>query len=134
MAGSEEIWIGVGTSVAWTSILLLYRHLVQQTAASDGRKHWANIGMILPLAVAVDSALRLLYYVLYQTRTQSCHGVVGQWALLVSMICMLSHLAARAAFNIIFILQVKHYSLLRGYFTREEWRTVIGMSAASLNS
>ena len=47
--------------------------------------------------------------------------------MLIALICLITRLLSRIAYNMLFSLQVKHYGLLRHFFTREEWRVVIGM-------
>lgn len=48
--------------------------------------------------------------------------------MLIALICLITRLLSRIAYNILFSLQVKHYGLLRHFFTREEWRVVIGIT------
>lgn len=49
------------------------------------------------------------------------------WNLLLSMIVMVVHLAARLGANGTLALQARHYGTLRANLTREEWRALIGI-------
>jgi hypothetical protein len=109
--------------VLWAGLSFGFHHVFikgqMETADVEDRNQWINLAFSLPILVATDSLVAVFYKELSQA--------LGEYIMLMALICLITRLLGRIAYNMLFSLQVKHYGLLRHFFTREEWRVVIGI-------